>query len=51
MGTELWQFVTVVAAGMVVILLWILFIYLPRRTGEDDLRNPAEEDREDLPRR
>ena len=45
MGTEIWQFAIVAAAGAVVIVLWVLFIYLPRRTGEDAPQEPPEEDR------
>ena len=45
MGTEIWQFAIAAAAGAVVIVLWILFVYLPRRTGEDAPREPSEEDR------
>jgi hypothetical protein len=44
-GTEIWQFALAAAAGAVVIVLWILFVYLPRRTGEDAPRAPSEEDR------
>jgi hypothetical protein len=29
MGTELWQFAIVTAAGVAVVFLWILFVYLP----------------------
>jgi hypothetical protein len=43
-GTELWQFAIVAAAGAVVIVLWVLFVYLPRRTGEDTPQEPPEED-------
>ena len=42
MGTELWQFVAAAAAGVGVIFLWIMFVYLPRRTGEDEPREPPE---------
>lgn len=34
MGAEMWQFVGMAAVGAVVITLWILFVYLPRNTGE-----------------
>ncbi len=44
MDTELWQFAIATAAGVVVIVLWILFVYLPRRTGEDAPQKPPEED-------
>ena len=44
MGTELWQFAIVTAAG-VVIVLWVLFVYFPRRTGKDTPHEPREEDR------
>ena len=54
MSTELWQFAIAAAAGAVVIFLWMLFVYLPRRTGEDAPQEPSEEDRshdhEDSPR-
>ena len=45
MGAELWQFVIVTAAIAVLIVLWILFVYLPRRTGEDTPQESPEEDR------
>ena len=45
MGTELWQFAIVTAASVVVIVLWVLFVYLARRTGEDTPQEPREEDR------
>ncbi len=35
MGTEFWQFAFVAAVGATVAILWVLFVYLPRRTGED----------------
>ena len=44
MSTELWQFAIAAAAGAVVIVLWVLFVYLPRRTGEDASQEPPEED-------
>ena len=34
MGTEIWQFAGMAAAGAVIVTLWILFVYRPRRTGE-----------------
>ena len=45
MGTELWQFAIVTAASVVVIVLWVLFVYLARRTGEDTPQEPPEVDR------
>ena len=45
MGTEFLQFAIAAAAGAVVIVLWVLFVYLPRRTGEDAPQEPSEEDR------
>ena len=45
MGKELWQFVFVAAAGAVVVVLWVLFVYMPRRTGEDSSQEPPEGDR------
>lgn len=37
---EIWQFLVVLAVGVVAILLWLFLIYLPRRSwdgeGEDD---------------
>ena len=45
MGTELWQFAMAAAAATVIIFLWILFVYLPRRTGEDAPQEHSEEDR------
>jgi hypothetical protein len=45
MGMELWQAAVVAAAGAVMVVVWVLFIYLPRRTGEDTLQEPSEEDR------
>ena len=45
MSTELWQIAIAASAGAVVIFLWILFVYLPRRTGEDAPQEPSEEDR------
>ena len=45
MGTEFWQFAIVTATGAVVIVLWVLFVYLLRRTGEDTPQEPPEEDR------
>ena len=44
MTTVLWQFALLAAAGVVVVL-WVLFVYLPRRTGEDIPQEPPEEDR------
>ncbi len=46
MDAELWQFAGVIA-------LWIVFVYLPRRTAEDDPQNPPEDRQpgnEDRPR-
>ncbi len=34
MSAELWQLAVVAAAGAVVVVLWVLFVYLPHRTGE-----------------
>jgi hypothetical protein len=45
MGTEFWQFAIAATAGAVVIVLWVMFVYLPRRTGEDAPQQPPEEDR------
>jgi hypothetical protein len=45
MGMELWQAAVVAAAGAVMVVLWVLFVYLPRRTGEDTPQEPPEEDR------
>ena len=45
MGAEFWQFAIAAAVGAVMIVLWILFVYLPRRTGEDAPQQPPEEDR------
>jgi hypothetical protein len=45
MGMELWQAAVVAAAGAVVVVLWVLFVYLPRRTGEDNPQEHPEEDR------
>jgi hypothetical protein len=45
MGTELWQFAIIAAVGSVMVVLWVLFVYLPRRTGEDTMQEPPEEDR------
>ena len=54
MGAELWQAAVVSAAGAVVVVLWVLLVYLPRRTGEDSPQEPPEEgrshDHEDSPR-
>ena len=50
MGTEIWQFAIAAAAGAVMIVLWILLVYLPRRTGEDAPQEPLEEDRSHVPR-
>ena len=54
MGTELWQFAAMTVAGIGVVALWIMFVYLPRRTGEDTLPEPPKEDlpqdHEDTPR-
>jgi cytochrome c-type biogenesis protein CcmH/NrfF len=41
MGMELWQ----AAVVAVVVVLWVLFVYLPRRTGEDTPPEPPGEDR------
>jgi hypothetical protein len=46
MGMELWQFAAMTAAGIGVIALWIMFVYIPRRTGED---TPPELPKEDRP--
>ncbi|MBA4115030.1 MAG: hypothetical protein H0X71_01035 [Rubrobacter sp.] len=46
MGTEPWQFVAMIAVGIGVVALWIMFVYIPRRTGED---TPPEPSKEDLP--
>ena len=43
MSTELWQFAVMVVAGATAIVLWIPFVYLPRRTGEDAPQEPPEE--------
>jgi hypothetical protein len=45
MATELWQFAIIAATGAVMVVLWVLFVYLPRRTGEDTPQEPPEEDR------
>jgi hypothetical protein len=45
MVMELWQAALVAAAGAVVVVLWVLFVYLPRRTGEDNAQEPPEKDR------
>ena len=45
MGTEFWQFAFVAAAGATVAILWVLFVYLPSRTGEDTPQEPFEEGR------
>lgn len=34
MGAEMWQFAGMAGAGVVVVALWILLVYRPRRTGE-----------------
>ena len=41
-ATELWQFVAAAGAGLGVVFLWLMFVYLPRRTGEDEPQEPAE---------
>lgn len=43
MGTELWQFVAAASVGLGVVFLWIMLVYLPRRTGEDEPQEPAEQ--------
>lgn len=45
MGMEAWQAAVVTAAGAVMVVLWVLFVYLPRHTGEDTPQEPPEEDR------
>ena len=45
MGMELWQFAVMVVVGAGVIALWITFVYLPRRTGEEEPQNIPEEPR------
>jgi len=47
LSAEIWQFVAVAAVGAVVVLLWLLLVYLPRRTGEGGGRRSAEDTRED----
>jgi hypothetical protein len=34
MSAEIWQFAGLVATGITVMTLWVLFVYRPRRTGE-----------------
>lgn len=34
MSAEVWQFAGLVATGIAVVTLWVLFVYRPRRTGE-----------------
>jgi hypothetical protein len=36
---ELWQFAAAGVALAVVVALWLLFVYKPRRTGEGNPRN------------
>ncbi len=45
MGPEIWQFVFVAVAGAVVVVLRVLFVYMPCRTGEDSSQEPPEGDR------
>ena len=47
MGTELWQFVAAASVGLGVVFLWIMLVYLPRRTGEDEPQEPAEQAAQD----
>ena len=34
MGAEMWQFAGIAGVGAVIVTLWVLFVYRPRRTGE-----------------
>lgn len=45
MSAEVWQFIGAAAVGAVAVTLWILFVYLPRNTGEGAPPiDPAEEE-------
>jgi hypothetical protein len=35
-SAEMWQFLAVGAVALAAVMLWIVFIYLPRRTGEGE---------------
>lgn len=39
MSAELWQFAAAAVALAVVVVVWVLFVYKPRRTGEGNPRN------------
>jgi len=45
--SEVWQFVAVAGVGVIVIVLWIFFIYLPRWTSEGGSKRSAADTRED----
>jgi len=47
LSAEVWQFVVAAVAGVVVILLWLIFIYLPRWTGENGSSRSRKEGRKD----
>lgn len=34
MSAEMWQFAGVAGVGAGIVILWVLFVYRPRRTGE-----------------
>lgn len=36
MSAEIWQFLIAAGLGATVALLWIIFVYRPRRTGEGE---------------
>ena len=46
--SEAWQFVAAAGVGVIVIVLWIFFIYLPRWTSEGGNKSSAADTREDV---
>lgn len=45
---EAWQFVAATGVGVIVIVFWIFFIYLPRWTAEGGTKSSAAKTREDI---
>lgn len=46
--SEIWQFVAAAGVGVMVIVLWIFFIYLPRWTSEGESKSSATNTKEDI---